>query len=155
MWQVPFYCKTLFLCLIQNYTSQHVSPSNSHHYYELWPTWHNKMTNPGESVQHAGKGAHEELWDCGVLILLFEWFGGFLFAWFVFCGFFFLFNYVWNIWIFQEIIYDQFISICWNVFRFLSALSVFWYVQIYKVKNFLAVYVLPLYLPPLFWSIFW
>lgn len=32
---------------------------------------------------HSGKGAHEELWDCRVLILLFEWFWGILFACFV------------------------------------------------------------------------
>lgn len=34
-------------------------------------------------------------------------------------------KYVWNIRIFQGIIYDQFISICWNIFCFLSALSFF------------------------------
>lgn len=38
----------------------------------------------------------------------------------------FFLRYAWNIWILQENIYDQFISTCWNNFRFLSALSDFW-----------------------------
>lgn len=64
----------------------------------------------------AGKGAHEELGDYGVLIVLLVW---------GFCLVRDFFLYAFNIFILQEIIYDQFISICWNNFRFLSALNDF------------------------------